>query len=380
MSVTTPCYCSRVDAQRAIDFKDSLVTTAQADRAIQSASRNIEGHLHRLFYPWDGTKWFDWPNYQYAYPWRLWLDRHDILCLTAFSSGSVNIPLNTCFFRPQTPKPGFPFTWIELDRSTSSVFGGNSATPQNAIQVTGTWNFTAEADQAGTATLAASITSSTSPVTVTDSSQASAGDLLIIGYGRGTAPYPSDTLGHAGLIAPYIGERVLVNDVAMADTSTAQSGSGCSTASNSDNALQWTGAGNPVAAGEVIQLDSEQMLVQSVTNSVATVTRAWNGTVLATHSSAEIYANRSLLVTRGYAGTAAAAASSGTAVYKHRVPPLVRDLAIAEAVNQVLQETSGYSRTVGAGEMAMPASGIALADLWDEAETEYGRKARVRVI
>ena len=68
MSVTTPCYCSRVDAQRAIDFKDSLVTTAQADRAIQSASRNIEGHLHRLFYPWDGTKWFDWPNYQYAYP------------------------------------------------------------------------------------------------------------------------------------------------------------------------------------------------------------------------------------------------------------------------------------------------------------------------
>jgi hypothetical protein len=61
MSVTTPCYCSRVDAQRAIDFKDSLVTTAQADRAIQSASRNIEGHLHRLFYPWDGTKWFDWP-------------------------------------------------------------------------------------------------------------------------------------------------------------------------------------------------------------------------------------------------------------------------------------------------------------------------------
>jgi hypothetical protein len=58
----------------------------------------------------------------------------------------------------------------------------------------------------------------------------------------------------------------------------------------------------------------------------------------------------------------------------------VRDLAIAEAVNQVLQETSGYSRTVGAGEMAMPASGIALADLWDEAETEYGRKAPVRVI
>jgi len=45
-----------------------------------------------------------------------------------------------------------------------------------------------------------------------------------------------------------------------------------------------------------------------------------------------------------------------------------------------LQETSGYARTVGEGGEARPAPGVALADLWDEAVTRYGRKARIRAV
>jgi hypothetical protein len=383
VTVWEPCYCSREDAQRAIDFKDGITAEIQGktDRAIQSVSRNIEGHLHRLFYPDDGVRWEDYPNYQRVSPWELFLDgiSKQILCLTAFSSGGVGIPLNTCFLRPANKRYGFPWTKIELDRSSGSTFGGNSQTPQNAIMMTGTWGFTADADPAGS--LASAVTSSTDPILVTDASQMGVGDLLILGYGRGEAPYPDDTLGHAGTIAPYVGERVLVSDRQAADTGLQQSGDGCSTVSSSDTQLAWTGSGNPPCQGEVLLLDTEQMLVQMVSAAgVATVERAWNGTVLQAHSGAEIWAYRSLTVQRGFLGTAAAAWDSGTAVYRHRVPQMIRDLAIGEAVNRLLQETAGYSRMVGSGDAARPASGMALADLWEECRTEYGRQARSRAI
>jgi len=45
-----------------------------------------------------------------------------------------------------------------------------------------------------------------------------------------------------------------------------------------------------------------------------------------------------------------------------------------------MQETSGYARTVGGPDVSMAAPGVALADLWDEAVTTYGRKARSRVV
>jgi hypothetical protein len=381
MAVYDIAYCSRTDAQRAIDFTDGLITNLQIDRAIQSAARNIEGHLHRNFYPFDGTKWFDWPNEQRAWPWRLWFDRNDVLCLTAFSSGGISIGLNQCFLRPANKRAGFPYTYVELDRSTNAYFGGNTQTPQNAIEVTGTWGFTAEADEV--TTTSANLSSDTvTTVPVASSAQVSAGDLLILGYTRGTAPFPSDTYGHAGLIQPYLGERVLVQDVALADTSVAQSGAGCTTSSTGDNQLTVTGAGT-LSLGEVVTLDAEEMLLLSVSSAgVWTVQRAWNGTQLTEHAAAEVYAPRSLTVQRGILGTSGQATTwaSGTTVNKHRVPALVRDLAIAEAVNRILQETSGYARTVGAADMAMPAPGVALADLWDEAMTEYGRKARTRVI
>lgn len=379
MTVTTPCYCSRTDVQRAMDIKDGVIDVARVDEAIQGAARDVEGGLHRLFYPWDGTKWFDWPNYQYAYPWRVWMDRHDILCLTSLTTGGVTITLDQVFLEPVNRKPGFPYRWIELDRSSNAAFGGNAATPQHAISVSATWGFTADASQAGTATLASAATASTNPVTVTDSSQVSAGDLLIIGYSRGTAPYPDDTLGHAGVIAPYKGERVLVQDVSFADTGQAQSGAGCSTASSADNELT-VSDGSAIHAGEVLLLDSERMLAEQVNGNVVTVARAWDGTVLAAHSGAEVYALRSLTVERGALGTAASPWDESTAVYKHRVPGPVRELAIALALDTVLQQTSGYARTVGAGETAVPAPGQGLAAAWGRAATYAARKNRMRVI
>lgn len=381
MAVSRPCYCNREDVQRAVDFKDGLLANAQIDRAIQSASDLIDGHLKRVFYPYDATKYLDWPNYAYAYPWRYWLDQHDVLVLTSLQSpaGTV-IPLWQVFLEPVNNAgliPARPYTRIELDRSTVAAWGAGP-TPQHSIVAVGTWGYGADVDAAGT--LAASIGTGDTSITVSDSSLLGVGDLAVIAYGRGSATFPAFP-GTAGALQPYTGERVIITGKTMAATTTTISGSGCTTVSAGDNELTVSGAG-ALNAGEVIQVDTEQMLITgTVTGGAFFVQRAWNGTVLASHTTGTaIYAPRSLSVLRGQLGTTAASASSATAVSRHRPPELIRDLCIAEAMNRGLQETSGYAREVGEADNARPAPGVALADLWDEAETVYARKNRQRTI
>ena len=86
-------------------------------------------------------------------------------------------------------------------------------------------------------------------------------------------------------------------------------------ASDADKALTWTGTGS-LNAGEVLVLDSEQMLVEQIVGSVATVRRAWNGTALGTQwnfscgvqaSAASVVDNRSsgtgsVYVTNSFSG------------------------------------------------------------------------------
>src|SRR5262249_43395802 len=155
-----------------------------------------------------------------------------------------------------------------------------------------------------------------------------------------------------------------------------QSGSGCTNASSADDQLSTTGVG-ALHPGEVLQLDSERMLVESITAGVATVHRAWDGTVLDTHTAATVYALRLLTVQRGQLGTTAPPAPAATTVHRHRPPAFIRDLSLAIAVDQVLQETSGYSRTVGEGEALLRASGSALADKWARAQRALGRQQRI---
>lgn len=378
MTISRVCYCNRTEAQRSIDFKDGLDANSALDRALTSAAENIDGQLHRVFYPSDDTRWFDWPPQggegggQYAEPWRIYLDDNDLTCLTALVSGGVSIPLTAIYPGPaNNPRKGRPYySKIELDRAQSWGFGNNAQSPQLSIAITATWGYGADADLAGN--LAADVGSGDTTVTVTDGSKAGPGDLIILGYGRGAA---TGVLPWAAGIAPYLGERVLVTDQTMISTGVGFSGP--ATASAADNVLA-VPDGTQFHAGEVLLLDAERMLLEEVTGNSLVLRRAWDGTVLAAHTSGTIYAGRQFSVSRAQLGTTAASYSSAAAVYRHRVPPLVRDLAIAESAGQVLQEGSGYARTVGSGESAHPAPGIALVDKWDEVRTRHGRKARSR--
>ncbi|HEY6276025.1 MAG TPA: hypothetical protein VIX86_06805, partial [Streptosporangiaceae bacterium] len=240
MALTRMTYCNRDDAQRSIDFRDGIDVFTSIDRALASASENVEANLHRTFYPFDGIVYFDWPNQggsgggQYAWPWRLWFDQYDCTVLTSFTTGGVTIPLSQVFLEPVNgPVKGRNFyTYLELDRSSSAAFGGNAQTPQHSIALTGTWGAGADADQTGT--LAAAVTTAgQTAVTVTDGSQIGVGDLLILGYGRGAAPYPASA-GYAGALQPFTGERILVTAKGTLDASLAISGSGVTSASNAD--------------------------------------------------------------------------------------------------------------------------------------------------
>jgi len=190
---------------------------------------------------------------------------------------------------------------------------------------------------------------------VTDSSQIGVGSVIVAGT-----------------------ERMLVTDRAMVTTSQTQQ-SGLTTASNSDVALGVTD-GTKYFVGETLLLDSERVLVVDIAANILTVKRAWDGSVLATHSGATIFAPRNLFVTRGALGTTAATHLISAGISRYVYPAPVVELAVAEAVNTVLQKTSGYARTVGEGDNLRLASGAGLADLRAKVVSTYGRKARQRAV
>lgn len=358
MPVTEPCYCTREQVKRAPDLKDTARIDAQIDRAIQSAARDIEGQLHRVFYPTDATKRFDWPNFQYAYPWRIWFDQWELAAIpTSVTSGGVTIPISACNFEPVNSGP--PYSYLELRRDQPYSFGVGS-TPQRDVAITGTWGgCAAVTDPAGALAAAVSSTTATS-VTVTDCSLIGVGDLLVVDS-----------------------ERMLVTGRANTDSGQTVL-TGLSTANPGDNAATVTD-GTQLHIDEVIQVDAERMLIVDITGNTVTVKRAWDGTVLTTHSAAaHIYASRTLTVLRGQLGTTAATHSNATVASIHHVPSLVKDLAVAEAVNRVLQEIAGYARVVrteaSSGNATAPAPTTGLNDLRDRALTAYGRKARQRTV
>jgi len=69
-----PVYATREDVMRALDSKLTARNAAQIDRALQSASRDIEALCHRTFYPEQAERSWDWPDSQQRPSWRLWLE------------------------------------------------------------------------------------------------------------------------------------------------------------------------------------------------------------------------------------------------------------------------------------------------------------------
>lgn len=349
MAVNEPCSVTREALKKALDVKATARSDDDIDRAIQAASRAVEGLLHRRFYPQDMTRYWDWPNYTYAYPWRIWFDAWELAAIpTQVTTGGQTIPINEIFFEPVNSGP--PYTYMELNRSTTAAFGVGS-TPQRDVAVTGTFGYDLNTTAAGALAAAVSDTT-TGTITVTNSAGAGVGDVAVIDS-----------------------ERMLVADKAL--LTTGQTGTiGSSTATQALPVQN----GTTFFVGEAVTLDAESMLVTAVTGNNLIVKRGWDGTTPAAHTSATVYAPRLWTVTRGALGTTAATHANSAAISRYVVPSLVQQLALAEAENNLLQAVSGYARTVGAADNARPVSGQSLADIRAMAYQQYGRKVRRRTV
>ncbi|WP_377271923.1 hypothetical protein [Peterkaempfera sp. SMS 1(5)a] len=349
--MTTPFYATREDVQQAMDSKLTARDNARIDRALEAATRSVEGLCHRRFYPQQGTRSFDWPNGQRAFPWRLWLDDNDLISVTELSSGGVVIPPDEYFLRRADDRDEPPYTFLELNIGTSAAFGGGD-TWQRDISITGLWGYSADTAPAGA--LAADVDATIGTVQVTDSAAAGVGDLLQIGT-----------------------ERLIVTGKSM--VSTGQTLQADLTAAAASVTVQ-VDDGTAFAEGETILLDAERMLITDIAGDTLIVRRAWDGSVLATHTSSTIYAPRTLRVNRGALGTTPAAHTTSTPVLRHLVPGPVRTLAIAEALTTLQGETTGYARTrrTGNGQAERVVSSSGVTDLRSQVYASHGRKARLR--
>ncbi|MFE2911247.1 hypothetical protein [Kitasatospora indigofera] len=352
-----PWYATREDVKNALDLKETARSNGQVDRAIDAASRVVEGLCHRRFYPEVDTRYFDWPD-QYARPWRLWLDDSELIELTSISSGGVAIPTGNVNLEPN--RDAGPANRVEIQLDTSSAFGGGSTT-QRDITITGLWGYRDDESPAGTA--AAGIGSSVTTLVVSDASAIGVGQVLRIGT-----------------------ERLIVTERSM--ISTGQTLQTPVTAAKNSETLAVTD-GTAFSVGEVLLLDAERVRINDIAGNNLIVERGWDGFTLAAHTAPTIYASRALTVVRGALGTTAAAIAPAAAVYRWNPPGPVRTLVTAEAVTTLLQESSGYARTtgvgtasrqVGGGNVTKTEYGAGLDALRAQVYISHGRKARVRAV
>jgi len=337
-------YCTREDVKEALDIKLTARMDRVIDRAVEAASRSVENLTRRVFYPTVATKYYDYPNRVTSYAYRQWLDQPDqLISVTSLVSGGTTLAANEYFLEPINSGP--PYSRIEINLGLNETFDADD-TWQRQTVVTGTWGY--DTSWSSATTITGNINSSVTTVPIDDSAAVGVGDLIRVGT-----------------------EWMYVTAKAMVDTGDDV------TLTSAQNAVTLTGltSGN-LNVGEVILVDSERMLVVDIVGTTATVQRAYDGSVLAAHSGASVYALRSLTVVRGANGSTAASHTSGDAVERFEYPGQIRQLAIAEALVLIMQGQAGYGRTVGSGDNQRESSGKGLMDLRNQVRLAYGRRSR----
>jgi len=330
----------------ALDVKPNAYMALQLDRACRSGSRAAEGFCHRIFYPWTGTRTFDYPGSR-STSLRLWLDNQELISATSITSDGVSIPAGTGYLL--RPDIGPPFDQVEINRDGSYSFAGG---PQRAISITGLWGYSNT--ETAVTTLAGAIgTTSATSIDV-------------------TAP-----VGGVGAVLRIGQERLQVYEknwiTSPATTSTLASSAAATTISTTDAGL--------FTPGERILIDGERMEVQDIAGNTMVVRRAVDGSSLAAHTAGTaIFWQHRLLVERGALGTTAATALNGATVWRWECPSPVRALAQAYAEDEFLQQNAGYARTSGSGEYERPVSGAGIKACQDRISPDYRRKVRTRAV
>lgn len=340
---------------------DSLEVTTRA-RAIklvrqklESASRSVERQLNRRFYPERRIVKSDWPNSSYAPPWALDMWDNEFAVLYTVTAGGVDIPIENCIPRRGDDKLEPPYNRLEINLGSANSAFSAGLTFQQAVEIEALYTGDADTSTAlGGAQVASNITGS---------------DILL-------PILPLNGLQNIGIgsLLKIGSERLLVADRRMVDTTVNTSGA---LAANKSVTTVPVTDGTACVLGEVILVDSERMRIDDIAGNNLTVTRAWDGSVLAAHNTAaDVWAFRTYVVYRGVLGSTASTHTTAEPIYVHEYPGLVNELCIAETVVGLENAAGAYSREQGSGENRRPSPGKALEDIRAQAYSAYGRKAR----
>lgn len=351
--MTEISYCTREQVQDEMGSAESIDLNNRIDRACQQAARDVEGLLHRKFYPETLTRTFDQPDSA-----TLWLNGEELAGVPVITSGAEQMAGTDFILQPNS---GPPYRWIDQNLA-GSVFWQSTDTYQRSISVTGEWNYPVLSTTNG-GVLSGPISSSAVSMTLSNSSPVGVGSLLLIG-----------------------GERILVTEKSLSLTGATLSDT--LSASKGQTAFS-VSSGAALNIGERIFVDGEWMKVQAIAGNQIVATRATNGTVLAAHTAGvQIWAPRAMTIERAVTGSTASSHSGGDTAVILLAPSLVREAALALAVNSVNQGGGGWSSSWGSGSRVgqsygatrQKAPGGGLEDLMDRVYTRYGLKVRTRAV
>lgn len=354
-------YATRGALKASLEANETAASNRLIDQRLDASSRAVEGILKRRFYPERKTLRIDYPNYQYAFPWRLWLDGNELISIETMTSGGTTIAGADRLLRRSDDLEEPPYDSIEISQASHAVLTAGSTWQQSTVIVglTG-WNDT-------DVSLPHAVLSGAINASVTS---------IVLNPTGGT--YLVD-VGHIILIGT---ERLVLTERAMS----AVSGQ---TLQTTVNDLQNTrtiavNSGAAFAIGEIILIDAERMSIVDIAGNNLVVRRAFDGTTLASHTSgATIYAARTFTATRGRLGSTAAAHSNADPVYAHdfsALVPLVHELTVALAVTMLEQNSAGYTADMGTGASARDTPGVGLPSLIAAAREAYGRVSRISAI
>jgi hypothetical protein len=301
-------YATRELVMRSLEVMENAYQGGRIDATILSASRSAEGFLHRRFYPEQRTILKDWPNNSYSPTWEVNLGDQEMISLSAVASGGTTIT-SDCILRRGDDLAEPPYSTLAVDLTSDSSFSGGSSF-QRSLSIAGLFGYSDTDVTFAGAALSGGINSSVTTMVTNPSS-----GWFTVGIGS---------------LLKVDSERMMVIDRRMSSigiTTTSalldiQSGRTFTTASASS-----------LAIGEVILIDSERMRIDDIAGTSVIVTRAWDGTVLAEHSSgATIYGLRTAIVRRGILGSTAASHSDAVSIYVHEFPSLLTELVAAESI------------------------------------------------
>ena len=347
---TVPTYANRSQVKQATRIEAGPISDREIDRVVAAASRRIERYAGgRKFYPWSGTRSFDWPHLtQRSHLWRLYLNSNEVLSVSALTAGGNTIASDKFYLEPVNDGP--PYRWIDLDLADLSSFDTLSSTHQRAITVTGVFGYGNATATAGT--LTASLDASETTVALSSGATVDAGDAIKVDS-----------------------EYMIVTGSSWAATSDTLTAA--LTTSGASNQVPVTD-GTAYTEGEMIIVGGERMLVTDVVANTLTVKRGWEHSTPAAHAiGAAVSARRSFTVERAALGTSAASHSSGATVLRHVPPADATELCIAETLVELAQHRGSWAREVGQGETAREVKGVALAGLRRQFKLNFGQRGRV---